>query len=73
MGEVEVAASSLSFRADGLVVSGIYLQPSMSPEDVAATLRSVSASAVVLGDVNARLPWAPGCKRNLVGQGRRRG
>lgn len=57
MGEVEVTASALSFRADGLAVSGIYLQPSMSPEDVAATLRSVSASAVVLGDVNARLPW----------------
>ncbi|GAB7336947.1 hypothetical protein MBLNU13_g02312t1, partial [Cladosporium sp. NU13] len=54
---VKVTPSTITFNIDGLSVSGIYLQPSMSCEDVAATLRSVATSTVVMGDVNARLPW----------------
>jgi hypothetical protein len=49
--------STITFNIDGLSVSGIYLQPSMSCEDVVAILRSVAASTVVMGDVNARLLW----------------
>ena len=55
--DVRVTPSTITFNTDGLSVSGIYLQPSMCCEDVVATLRSVAASTVVMGDVNARLPW----------------
>ena len=55
--DVRTTPSTITFNIDGLSVSGIYLQPSMSYEDVVATLRSVAASTVVIGDVNARLPW----------------
>ncbi|KAM0714672.1 hypothetical protein Q7P37_009970 [Cladosporium fusiforme] len=57
LGDVRATASAISFDIDGLAVSGIYLQPSMSCEDVTSTLRSVATSTVVMGDVNARLPW----------------
>jgi hypothetical protein len=57
LGDIKVTPSTLTFSVDGLVVSGVYLQPSMPCEDVVATLRSVAASTVVMGDVNARLPW----------------
>jgi hypothetical protein len=56
-GDVQTTSSTISFHADGVAFSAIYLQPSMSRGDVVATLSSVAASAVVLGDVNARLPW----------------
>lgn len=56
-GNIEVTTSAISFSIDSLVISGIYLPPSMPREDASSILRSVSASAVVLGDVNARLPW----------------
>lgn len=55
--DVKATPSTITFDIDGLSVSGIYLQPSMCFEDVVATLRSVAASTVVMGDVNARLPW----------------
>jgi hypothetical protein len=57
LGAVEATSSAISFKTDGLIVSGVYLQLTMSCEDVAATLRSVATSAVILGDANARLPW----------------
>ena len=56
LGDVKVTPSTITFNVDGLVVSGIYLQPSMPCKDVVATIRSVAAYTVVIGDVNARLP-----------------
>lgn len=57
MGHVRTTSSTVTFHADALSFSAVYLQPSMSREDVAAALGSVAASHVVLGDVNTRLPW----------------
>lgn len=57
VGDVRATPSTITFDADALSFSALYLQPSMSREDVIATLDSVTASHVVLGDVNARLPW----------------
>lgn len=57
VGDVRTTPSTITFDADALSFSAVYLQPSMSREDVVATLGSVAASHVVLGDVNARLPW----------------
>jgi len=56
-GDVQTTSSTISFHADGVAFSAIYLQLSMSRGDVIATLSSVAASTVVLGDVNACLPW----------------
>lgn len=57
VGDVRTTPSTVTFHADASSVSAVYLQPSMSSEDVVAALGSVAASHVVLGDVNARLPW----------------
>ena len=57
VGDVRTTPSTITFDADALSFSALYLQPSMSSDDVIAALNSVTASHVVLGDVNARLPW----------------
>ncbi|KAI6788852.1 hypothetical protein KC343_g2541 [Hortaea werneckii] len=57
VGDVRITPSTITFHADASSFSAVYLQPSMSSEDVVAALGSVAASHVVLGDVNARLPW----------------
>jgi len=57
VGDVRTTSSTITFHTDLFSFSALYLQPSMSREDVVATLGSVAASHVVLGDVNARLPW----------------
>lgn len=56
-GDVRTTPSTVTFHADDLSFSAVYLQPSMSRDGVAAALDSVATSHVVLGDINARLPW----------------
>jgi hypothetical protein len=41
------------------------LQPSISGKDIVATLRSIATSTVIIGDVNARLPWLEAQSRRL--------
>lgn len=57
VGDVEVTPSTVSFKFHNLIFSGVYLRPSMPREDVLLALRSVASSTIILGDVNARLPW----------------
>lgn len=45
---------TISFRALGLTVSGIYLPPSLEKDTVHDILDGLSASDVVLGDINTR-------------------
>ena len=57
VGEIRTTPSTITFHVNSLSVSAVYLQPSMSREDVTAVLDLAAASHVVLGDINTRLPW----------------
>ena len=57
IGEPQVTDYTIVFEAAGLAVSGVYLPPSLSSEEVKSTLHTLSHSSVVLGDVNTRFPW----------------
>ena len=55
-GKPRVTDCHITFEAAGLLVSGVSLPPSLSPEEVKSTIDTLSHSAIILGDVNTRFP-----------------
>lgn len=51
---VGVDETAITLRIDGWQISGVYLPPSLSPEQVDMVLTGLAASDVVFGDFNVR-------------------
>lgn len=49
---VGVEETAITLRIDGWQISGVYLPPSLSPEQVSTVLMGLAASDVVFGDFN---------------------
>lgn len=55
----EVGENRVTVELEGRRISGVYLPPSLSAEDVRGVLGAVANSAVIMGDMNVRFAGIP--------------